>query len=82
MTQMIVKYKLQTEAIDMDLVDSFNEALDSDENYREDGSINWDFVESDMIMNPLNTGYTVGEIVDALYLLADIFDEEVGKLAA
>ena len=74
---------LVTNKIDSRFVDSFNIAVANVENHsvecHESGEINWDYVESDMIMDDTLAMFSVGEIVDALYLLADIYD---GKVAA
>ena len=66
--------------MDSRLVDSFNIAVKNIENHsvecHESGEINWNYVESDMIMDDNLSMFSVGEIVDAMYLLADIYDEK------
>ena len=66
--------------MDSRLVDSFNTAVKNIENHsvecHESGEINWNYVESDMIMDDNLSMFSVGEIVDAMYLLADIYDEK------
>ena len=37
-------------AIKNDVIDCFNEAIDNSENVNADGSINWNFVESDLYL--------------------------------
>ena len=70
---------ITTNKTDSRIVDAFNTAIANLENYHGNGEINWDYVESDMIMDPTLVMFTIGEIVDSLYLLADIYD---GKIAA
>ena len=67
--------------MDSRLVESFNTAVKNIENHsvecHESGEINWNYVEADMIMDDNLSMFSVGEIVEALYELADIYDEEM-----
>ena len=67
--------------MDYRLVDSFNTAVANVENHsvecHESGEINWNYVEADMIMDDNLSMFSVGEIVEALYELADIYDAEM-----
>ena len=67
--------------MDYRLVESFNTAVKNIENHsvecHESGEINWNYVEADMIMDDNLSMFSVGEIVEALYELADIYDAEM-----
>lgn len=67
--------------MDSRLVESFNTAVKNIENHsvecHESGEINWNYVEADMIMDDNLSMFSVGEIVEALYELADIYDKEM-----
>ena len=69
---------INTNKVDYRLVDSFNTSVTNIENnsveYHESGEIDWTYVESDMIMDDNLSMFTEGQIVDALYLLADMYD--------
>jgi len=52
-------------AIKNDVIDCFNKAIDNPENIQADGSINWNFVDSDMYME-LNMYYD-GEYITACF---------------
>ena len=67
--------------MDSRLVESFNTAVKNIENHsvecHESGEINWNYVEADMIMDDNLSMFSVNEIVDAMYILADIYDKEM-----
>tara|TARA_R100001460_G_scaffold59107_1_gene98914 strand:- start:1185 stop:1403 length:219 start_codon:yes stop_codon:yes gene_type:complete len=54
------------------IINSFNAAVINPENYNEDGSINWSFVDADMC-NDLNHLFTFDYIGECLDTLADRF---------
>mgnify|MGYP000013902735 CR=1 FL=1 len=56
-----------------DVIESFNAAVANDENVRADGSINWDFVDSDMCMD-LSGLYSFDYINECLEVLADDYE--------
>lgn len=53
-----------------DVVESFERAIESDENRNADGSINWNFVDADMHMD-LSGSYAETYIYEAFEFLAD-----------
>lgn len=58
------------EMIKNDVIESFNAAVANDENIREDGSIDWDFVSADMCMD-LKAFYNFDYIDECMEALAD-----------
>jgi len=53
-----------------DVVESFERAVNSDENINTDGSINWNFVDADMNLD-LSGSYSADYIFEAFEFLAD-----------
>jgi len=53
-----------------DVIESFERAINSDENINADGSINWNFVDADMNMD-LSGSYASSYIYEAFEFLAD-----------
>ena len=43
-----------------------NEATQNPENINEDGSVNWDFVDSDLWLHPESKNFTDKELMDGL----------------
>ena len=69
---------VDTEAIDQDFVESFNNAINNPENENDLGNgvttLIWDYVEADMHIS-LKHDYEHRDITDAFNLLADIYME-------
>jgi hypothetical protein len=58
------------EMIKNDVITCFHEAVDKDENQKENGTIDWDFVSADMIMD-LGGIYDYNYIEECMDALAD-----------
>jgi len=56
--------------IKQDVIDSFNRAVEKQENLNADGSINWNFVDADMYME-LSVFYSGEYICECFDALAD-----------
>ena len=76
----MTRVMIETNETDYRIVEAFNTAIADIENHYDYGGMNWDYVESDMIMNENLSMFTVGEIVDSLYLLADMYDNRVEEV--
>lgn len=63
-------------AIHSDIIDSFNNAVESEENQHSDGSINWNFVDADMHMD-LAGVYSSEHLVECFEALADRYENSV-----
>tara|TARA_R100000908_G_scaffold63475_1_gene44652 strand:+ start:206 stop:427 length:222 start_codon:yes stop_codon:yes gene_type:complete len=59
-------FNTQKESNFMTISQIINEALQNPENYYEDGSINWNFVDADLWMHPQAKFYTDEEKLDGL----------------
>ena len=60
-----------------DVIDAFNRAVEKQENLNSDGSINWNFVESDMYMD-LRIFYDGEYITECFDACADEYDWVMG----
>ena len=73
---MMVKYKLQTEAIDEIFVESFNKAINNPQNRKDLGNgvstLIWDYVNADM---HLDLDEPSDDINFAFEILADVYME-------
>ena len=76
----MTRVMIETNETDYRIVEAFNTAIADIENHYDYGGMNWDYVESDMIMNENLSMFSVGEIVDSLYLLADMYDNRVEEV--
>ena len=59
--------------IKQDVIDCFNKAVMQSENVNEDGSVNWNFVESDMHLD-LKVWYNAEYINECFDVLADDYE--------
>lgn len=59
--------------IKQDVIDCFNKAVMQSENVNEDGSMNWNFVESDMYLD-LKVWYNSEYISECFDALADDYE--------
>ena len=53
-----------------DVIESFNKAVGSKENWNEDGSMNWNFVDADMNLD-LGAFYSYDYLYECFNVLAD-----------
>ena len=61
--------------IKQDVIQSFNVAVENPDNVNDNGSINWDFVSSDMVYD-LGSFYNYDYINDCMDALADDYEGE------
>lgn len=61
-----------------DLVESFNIAVRSEENLREDGSVNWNFVDADIHMDAGEAGLSIPEEWFVMFdHLANVYEKAI-----
>lgn len=60
-------------AIKKEIITSLKKAISRKDNWHKDGTVNWNYVESDLFCD-LDHEYSDDELIDSLNIFADMFE--------